>query len=105
MEQRLNPFSLKKHNFHKAVKENATTVQDTADKKIIETVINESLEIHADYDILQSVIQNILSKTIKFTPRKGTISIQAKGEATGTIISIFDTRIGMNTKMLEIIFS
>jgi signal transduction histidine kinase len=97
-------FSKKKHNLHKAVKENATTVQDTADKKIIETVINESLEIYADHHILQSVIRNILSNAIKFTPREGTIKIEGKQEANGTIISICDTGIGMDAKMLENIF-
>nr|WP_315150059.1 tetratricopeptide repeat-containing sensor histidine kinase [uncultured Flavobacterium sp.] len=106
MEQGLVPFSPKKHNLLKAVKESTATLQDTADKKniFIETVINESLEIYADHHILQSVIRNILSNAIKFTPREGTIKIQGKQEAYGTMISISDTGIGMDAKMLENIF-
>jgi signal transduction histidine kinase/TPR repeat protein len=106
MEQGLVPFTPKKYNLLKAVKESTATLQDTADKKniIIETAINESLEIYADHHILQSVIRNILSNAIKFTPREGRIKIQAKKETNGTMISICDTGIGMDAKMLENIF-
>nr|WP_315150061.1 tetratricopeptide repeat protein [uncultured Flavobacterium sp.] len=106
MEQGLVPFSPKKHNLLKAVKESTATLQNAADKKNIriETAIDDSSKIYADYHILQSVIRNILANAIKFTPREGNIKIQGKEETNYTIISICDTGIGMDAKMLENIF-
>lgn len=106
MEQGLIPFIPKKHNLLKAVNESTATLQNTADKKNIriETAIDESSKIYADYHILQSVIRNILANAIKFTPRDGIIKIQGKQETNNTIFSICDTGIGMDAKMLENIF-
>lgn len=106
MEQGLIPFSPKKHNLLQVVKECRTTLQNASDKKniLIENAIDKSLEIYADNHILHSVVRNILSNAVKFTPREGTIKIQAKEDAVNTIISISDTGIGMDAKMVENIF-
>jgi signal transduction histidine kinase len=82
------------------------TLQDASNKKEIhiEATIDKSLEIYADQHILQSVIRNILSNAVKFTPTGGSIKIQAKENSKNITISIADTGIGMNAKMLENIF-
>ncbi|HSD09271.1 tetratricopeptide repeat-containing sensor histidine kinase [Flavobacterium sp.] len=106
MEQGLIPFAPKKYNISKIIAECIETQEDSINKKKIqvETLIDESLKICADKYILQSVIRNILSNAIKFTPREGTIKIKATENHKNTIISITDTGIGMSAKILQNIF-
>lgn len=106
MEQGLIPFTPKKHNLLQVVKECTTTLRNASDKKniIIETTIDKSLKIYADNHILHSVVRYILSNAVKFTLKDGIIKIQAKEDTDNTIISISDTGIGMDAKMVESIF-
>lgn len=106
MEQGLLPFAPKTYNLLNTVKESTAALQNASEKKkiVIETAIHNSLQIFADHHILQSVIRNILSNAIKFTPKEGMIKILGKEDANGTVISICDTGIGMDTKMAENIF-
>ncbi|HSD09270.1 tetratricopeptide repeat-containing sensor histidine kinase [Flavobacterium sp.] len=102
MEQGLIQFQPKYHNLSNIIKECTTTLRDASNKKdiIIENSIDNALEIYADRNIVQSVFRNILSNAIKFTPKEGAIKIKAKEDADNTIISISDTGIGMNAKMV-----
>ena len=106
MEQGLIVFSPKKINLAEIIKECVAALQDTANKKIItiETFVDQNLKIFADHNILQSIIRNIISNAVKFTPANGLIKIQALEDSQNTIISIIDTGIGMNSKMAENIF-
>jgi len=106
MEQGLIPFKPKKHNLYTIIKDCISTQEDAINKKqiLVETQFDQSLEIYADKHILQSVIRNILSNAVKFTPKEGTITIQAKEDDKNTVISIKDTGIGMSAKILDNIF-
>lgn len=106
MEQGMIPFSPKENNLDEIVKECVAPLKESAVKKVItiENDINQNLQIFADHNILQSVIRNILNNAVKFTPREGTIKIKGHVEAKNTIVSITDTGIGMNEKMIENIF-
>ncbi|HKO76913.1 MAG TPA: tetratricopeptide repeat-containing sensor histidine kinase, partial [Flavobacterium sp.] len=79
MEQGLIPFSPQESNLDEVVKECVAPLQDTANKKVItiETIIDKNLKVFADHHILQSVIRNILSNALKFTPKKGMVKIHA----------------------------
>lgn len=106
MEQGLIPFSLKEINLAEITEECTAPFQNSAHKKeiSIDTKIDQNVKIFADQNILQSVIRNILSNAIKFTPRKGSIKIQGWEDMKNTFISIADSGIGMNPVMLENIF-
>jgi len=106
MEQGLIPFSPQKLNLSKITSECIDIQKDATIKKQIhiETSLDESIEIHADHHTLQSVIRNILTNAIKFTPREGSVKIKAKDEGKTTLISITDTGIGMDEKMLKNLF-
>ncbi|MBW4359958.1 tetratricopeptide repeat-containing sensor histidine kinase [Flavobacterium taihuense] len=106
MEQGLIPFSPQKINLTEAVKQCTATLQDAANKKniLIETNIDKNISVFADYHILQSVIRNILSNALKFTPKNGTVKIQARENQKNTVISIIDSGVGMDTKMVKNIF-
>jgi signal transduction histidine kinase len=106
MEQGLIPFSPQTSKFLPLANESIATLQDEANKKgiQIQTVISKEVTIYADHHILQSVIRNLLSNALKFTPRDGTIKIQAQEDQKNTVVSITDNGIGMDAKMLDNLF-
>ncbi len=72
--------------------------------KIILDTTNDFL-FDTDKNILTVVLRNIISNAIKFTPRKGTITIHAKQSKKETIIEIKDTGIGIDPEKLDKLFS
>ncbi len=80
---------------------------DSANKKEI-GIINEipaELGILADKYMLGSIIRNLLSNALKFTPKGGEISIGAKS-LPGNFVEFFvrDSGIGMSRKMIDDLF-
>jgi signal transduction histidine kinase/tetratricopeptide (TPR) repeat protein len=107
MEQGLIPFVPKQKLLLPIVTESMATLQDAADNKEIEININipENTTIFADINSIHSVIRNLLSNALKFTPKKGSIHIKAIEQGESTTVSITDTGIGMNEKMIENLFN
>lgn len=64
----------------------------------------KNLEIYADKSMLNSILRNILSNAIKFTPKLGQIAITAQQDKNKIKISIQDTGIGMNEDTRSKIF-
>jgi signal transduction histidine kinase len=106
MEQGLIPFAPQEKLVVSIVAECMTTIQDAANNKNISINIDipEKTTIYADINSIHSVIRNLVSNAVKFTPEKGTIKIQAKEDDKNTTISITDTGIGMDAKMVENLF-
>jgi len=82
-------------------------VLEGADQKEI-TVnysIPEDLVVYADGNMFEAVIRNLVSNAVKFTPHGGRIIISAKSAADNSVeISVTDSGIGMNQKMLNNLF-
>lgn len=70
----------------------------------VHTNIPENLLLWADAPSVTSLIQNLISNAIKFTPERGFIEIQAYRQANQTIVSVKDSGIGMSKKTLEQVF-
>jgi PAS domain S-box-containing protein len=66
--------------------------------------IQPVLEIKADFNSLQTIIRNLVSNAIKFTPFGGEVTIRAES-GKRTRISISDTGIGMDSDMVTKLFS
>ncbi|MCX6242048.1 MAG: PAS domain-containing sensor histidine kinase [Bacteroidetes bacterium] len=82
-------------------------VRESAHKKEIEININipENLVVYADEKMLDSILRNLSSNAIKFTPKGGRITITAKDSHEGWIeISMKDTGIGMTKEMIDTLF-
>ncbi|RFS21753.1 hybrid sensor histidine kinase/response regulator [Chitinophaga silvatica] len=60
--------------------------------------------IYADPQMMDVVVRNLLSNSIKFTEYSGTVTINSQQDNDNIILEIMDTGIGMNTKMLENLF-
>ena len=67
--------------------------------------VNADAKVYADRNMIESVLSNLLTNAIKFTPRQGSISINAYGKAEGVItIAINDTGIGMSKEIIGKLF-
>ena len=66
--------------------------------------VDESLEVFADLRMFQSILRNLISNAIKFTPEGGIVSISAT--ATKSFITIFveDTGVGMSEDEVQHLF-
>lgn len=71
--------------------------------QIIEKV-DPAYEIITDQHALNTILRNLISNAIKFTPRKGTIQIIASKENDGYKIKIIDSGIGIPEENLSKIF-
>lgn len=67
---------------------------------------SDDLELVADLNMIKTVVRNLTSNAVKFTPPGGKISIVASSSPDGQIIiSVSDNGIGMSEEMLQDIFS
>lgn len=82
-------------------------VRDTSDKKMIRIACNipEDLRVSADAQMFKSLISNLVFNAVKYTPKGGSISIEAKPIPDGWVeISIKDSGIGMNKSIIDNLF-
>jgi signal transduction histidine kinase len=80
---------------------------ETAYKKEIafKIQIEDDLAIYADEYMAGSILRNLVTNALKFTPKGGTITISALPAANNMVeISIRDTGIGMDKKMVDNLF-
>jgi len=56
---------------------------------------------YADKALIKIVIRNLVSNAIKFTPGKGTVTIQVQPEKNEVRVSVSDTGIGIKQEILE----
>lgn len=66
--------------------------------------IPDNIVIFADRYMIGTIIRNLVSNAIKFTPSGGTISINSKIENGFAIISVEDSGIGISNENLENLF-
>ncbi|MFA7229453.1 MAG: HAMP domain-containing sensor histidine kinase [Melioribacteraceae bacterium] len=66
--------------------------------------IEENLWISADLNMILSIIQNLVSNAIKFTPQGGIIKVMSGREPKGTIISVKDNGVGMTPEQQKLLF-
>ncbi len=107
IQQGLIPFVPKMEPLSLMVDESIFMISESAKNKEI-TVLNsisEDLEVFADKNMLQTIIRNLVSNAVKFTPKGGEIIISAKPTDNKMIeISVKDSGIGMPPSMASNLF-
>lgn len=63
-----------------------------------------NIVVFADRQMLNTIVRNLVSNAIKFTPTKGTVTIQASRTEHATQIRVIDTGIGISANRIERIF-
>jgi signal transduction histidine kinase len=72
----------------------------------INIIIDDSLVVNADINMLKTIVRNLISNAIKFNPKNGIITIDASETEDGMItVSITDSGIGMNEDLQKKLFS
>lgn len=95
-------FLLKPH-----VNMSCELIQESAKSKDIHVLseIPEDLVVYADERMVDSIVRNLCSNAVKFTPKTGTITLAARIINPGVVeISVRDTGIGMSREMLDNLF-
>ncbi len=72
----------------------------------INVIIPDDLEVLADKEMLGATLRNLVTNAIKFSKEGGLLVISAKKEADGksVLVSVHDTGIGMNNRILSGLF-
>jgi signal transduction histidine kinase len=88
------------------VRDNVSLLDEIASKKEIEILINEKLnpEVYADKNMIKTVIRNLITNALKFTPSKGKINININKENEFVRVGITDTGIGIQQEDLPKLF-
>jgi PAS domain S-box-containing protein len=108
LERGLIPFNPEKMKLYPLMSESLEPIYGQAEAKNIELSFNiaMNIEINSDRNAFKTIIRNLVSNAIKFTPSGGRIIISARpAENSFVEISVKDTGIGMNQELLENIFS
>ncbi|MEL6535218.1 MAG: ATP-binding protein [Bacteroidota bacterium] len=78
----------------------------TKNKEIeLETEVPDDLTVFADPQTIFTVLRNLMSNAIKFTKRRGTISICAREDGEMVCLQVKDTGVGMSQAQIESVFS
>jgi PAS domain S-box-containing protein len=93
-------------NLKDVLKEELDTLHEQASGKSIRVIsyVPDGLMIFADKNMIKTVLRNLISNALKFTPRDGVVEINATSDATMNKISVTDSGIGMNKETMEKLF-
>jgi len=73
--------------------------------QLISQLEDESLEIYADPQMLETIIRNLVSNAIKFTKTGGQIKVSAKKINGSVVINVSDTGIGIPPQVINRLFN
>jgi len=108
MQQGHTAFNPQIHDLKELLNESTKIVADSARNKAIEIVVNihDEQEVFADTNMFQTIIRNLVSNAVKFSPKGGRVIISAApGENNTAVIALKDSGIGMSKEMLDHLFS
>lgn len=67
--------------------------------------ISRKLNVFTDANLLKTVMRNLISNAIKFTPKGGTIEVDAKEAENDIMVSVSDTGVGIAEDILPELFN
>lgn len=102
----MKPFNPKEILLNKLVADTLTALSESIRMKAIRISmrIPSNLNVTADEHMLGTIIRNLLSNAVKFTPKNGSIHIEACEKNGATELTIADSGIGMDEKMKKTLF-
>ncbi|XWN35804.1 MAG: HAMP domain-containing sensor histidine kinase [Balneola sp.] len=93
------------NNLDECLDETIALLQEHQQKKDISIQReNTDIKITADPNGLKTVLRNLISNALKFTPKKGLIKISAKKNKENIVISVSDSGVGIQNEMIHTIF-
>ncbi|NOU47756.1 MAG: PAS domain S-box protein [Bacteroidales bacterium] len=99
-----NMIELKLNETVTEINKAITEIIDRKGIRIINT-IPENIVVIGDQNMFESIVRNLFSNAVKFTPKGGIITVSAKMENNDLVkFTIQDSGIGMNMEMLASLF-
>lgn len=99
-------FKPERFDFALVLNENLALLKEQAQQKNI-TIINENeatLPVNAHYHSINTIVRNLMSNAIKFTPKGGKITLQTRPLGNELQVSVIDTGLGISSDALQKIF-
>jgi len=89
------------------IEETVNLLQGNIKNKEIELsiLVDDQAVVLADYNMLSTILRNLISNAVKFTSSKGKIIIDAKSKDQQVEISIADTGVGIADEILSKLFN
>jgi signal transduction histidine kinase len=86
--------------------ENQTLLKTQAQNKniVIENQYTDKLNVHAHRHSVNTVVRNLISNAIKFTPKDGKITLNLQRLEKDIKVSIADTGVGMSEEVMKKLF-
>ncbi len=96
-----------RHNLNLIIEEVLELVKPSAEQKelSIQTELNGHIKLVTDYNLLMTILRNLLTNAIKFTPKSGSINLKVLKTNTEIVIECQDTGVGMSQEQLSELFS
>lgn len=97
------PFEPRTVQLKKVCDDVLSLLNESAATKQIEIIseIDAGLELHADVDMLRTILRNLISNAIKFTHEKGQITLRAEQQDADMLITVSDNGIGMSQEVVS----
>ena len=100
-----NPVQI---NLKELVSESIRAMEDAIRKKEIRMTahLTENQNVYADSNMLLSIVRNLISNAIKFTPKGGSVTVSSyfTENNTSVVVVVKDSGIGMNSTMTANLF-
>lgn len=99
-------FKPQKIDLKNAIGANLSLLQNNFSQKKIEVInhIQESIFVHADLNMIVTVLRNLLTNAWKFTPKGGKIEIFTQEKDDEIEISVSDTGVGIKAENIDKLF-
>ncbi len=88
----------------KSVVESVMPAAEANEITVRQTILVENSSMAADAARLQQILWNLLTNSIKFTPRGGRVEVRLERENLNLVISVSDTGKGIETEFLPHVF-
>jgi signal transduction histidine kinase len=99
-------FTPESFSIKEVLSENATLLAAQAEAKSI-SITSENYEdvaVNAHRNSVSTVIRNLISNAIKFTPEGGTVSLKVLASGSDVMVSVADTGVGMSQEVVDKLF-
>ncbi|MCF8362309.1 MAG: PAS domain S-box protein [Prolixibacteraceae bacterium] len=106
-QQGLIPFRPEKVNVNDMLEDCFEGIEGVARNKNIQLNLSTGNELvcNGDENMLKTIVRNLVSNAMKFTPRGGIVKVEAEEDDGFVKFSITDNGIGMSEEMLEKLFN
>lgn len=90
-------------NLHELTEEVLQMQRNKAFHKSIELInaTTDETYVEADKNMVHTILRNLITNSLKFTPQKGNITIKSSQDENSIIVTVQDTGIGMDAEQLE----